>query len=61
MAQKLIANSEDIDELARNDDADIPALKGWRREIFGEDAVALKHGKIGLTAAGKSIQLVKID
>ena len=61
VAQKLIANSEDIDELARNDDADIPALKGWRREIFGEDAVALKHGKIGLTAAGKSIQLVKID
>ncbi len=61
VAQKLIANSEDIDELARNDNADIAALKGWRREIFGKDAIALKHGRIGLTAAGKTIQLVKID
>jgi len=61
VAQKLIANSDDIDELARNDNPDIPALNGWRREIFGEDAIALKQGKLGLTAAGKSIQLVKID
>ena len=61
VAQKLIANSEDIDELARNDNADIAALKGWRRELFGEDAIALKNGRIGLTVSGKTIQLVKID
>ena len=59
VAQKLIANSHDIDELARDDNADIPALKGWRRKIFGDDAIALKHGKIAMTVEGNSIQLVK--
>ena len=61
VAQKLIANSNDIDELARDDNADIPALKGWRREIFGDDAVALKHGRIAMTVAESSIQLVKTN
>ncbi len=59
VAQKLIANSHDIDELARDDNADIAALKGWRRKIFGDDAIALKHGKIAMTVEGNSIQLVK--
>jgi hypothetical protein len=31
-----------------DDDADVLALKGWRREIFGEKAIALKHGRLGL-------------
>lgn len=59
VAQKLIANSNDIDELAHDDNANIPALKGWRRKIFGDDAIALKHGRIAMTVAGKSIQLVE--
>ena len=59
VAQKLIANSHDIDELVRDDNADIAALKGWRRKIFGDDAIALKHGKIAMTVEGNSIQLVK--
>ena len=61
VAQKLIANSNDIDELARDDNADIPALKGWRRKIFGDDAVALKHGRIAMTVAESSIQLIKTN
>ncbi len=61
VAQKLIANSNDIDELARDDNANIPALKGWRRQIFGDDAIALKQGKIAMTVAGNSIQLVKTN
>tara|TARA_Y100001936_G_scaffold247633_1_gene293826 strand:- start:11931 stop:13082 length:1152 start_codon:yes stop_codon:yes gene_type:complete len=61
VAQKLIANSDDIEELARNDNADIPALQGWRRKIFGEDAIALKNGKISLTVAGKTLQVVEIE
>ena len=61
VAQKLIANSNDIDELASNDNADIPALKGWRRQIFGDDAIALKQGKIAMTLVKNSIQLIKTD
>ena len=42
MAQRLIASSDELDLLAADDYADIPALHGWRREVYGEDALALK-------------------
>jgi ribonuclease D len=61
VAQKLVANAEDLELIAAEDTADVPALAGWRRELFGEDALALKHGRIALTAAGKQIQLVRLD
>lgn len=48
VAPRLIASSADIEALAANDDADIPALKGWRRQVFGERALALKQGKLAL-------------
>jgi ribonuclease D len=38
-----------------DDDADVPALKGWRRKLFGEKALAIKHGRIGLVATRKGI------
>ncbi len=53
VAPRLIANSADIDQLAAYDDADIAALKGWRREAFGEEALRLKRGEIALTLNGK--------
>ena len=50
VAQKLIAGAEDLERIARADgEADVPALHGWRRELFGEDALALKRGEIALT------------
>lgn len=49
VAARLIADSDDIDRIAVEDDPDIPALKGWRRELFGEDALRLKRGEISLT------------
>jgi len=61
VAQKLIANSDEIEELAGNDHADIRALSGWRRKIFGDDALALKHGKIAITIVDKSFRVIKID
>jgi ribonuclease D len=61
VAQKLVATAEDLELIAAEDTADVPALSGWRRELFGEDALALKHGRIALTAAGKQIQLVRLD
>lgn len=48
VAAKVIATSEDLDAIAENDAADVLALKGWRRELFGDKALALKHGKLAL-------------
>ncbi len=48
VAPKLIASASDLEEIALNDDADVPALKGWRREVFGELALQLKRGEIAL-------------
>ncbi len=44
VAAKLVASSDDIDRLATEDRPDIPALPGWRHEVFGADAAALKAG-----------------
>ncbi|HZL30137.1 MAG TPA: ribonuclease D [Pseudolabrys sp.] len=48
VAAKVIATVDDLDRIAAADEADVPALKGWRRELFGEKALALKHGKLAL-------------
>ncbi len=59
VAQRLIATSDELDEIAQSDTADVPCLHGWRRELFGEDALKLKRGKlaIGLSASGKSVEV----
>jgi len=48
VAAKVIATVDDLERIAASDDADVPALSGWRRELFGERALALKHGKLAL-------------
>ncbi|MEO9961701.1 MAG: ribonuclease D [Nisaea sp.] len=60
VAARLIANAADIESIALDDDADVPALKGWRRDLFGADAVSLKHGRIGLTAEDGKIKLMRL-
>ena len=60
VAQRLVCNSADLERIAADDTADVPALMGWRREIFGEDALALKHGRIALAAQGRKVSLVPI-
>lgn len=60
VAPKLLATSEDIDRLALDDQADVPALHGWRREVFGEDALRLKHGGIALGVDGKRIKMIPV-
>jgi len=49
VAARLIASSSDLEWIAASDHADCRALSGWRREIFGEQALALKHGKLALS------------
>src|SRR5262252_1473385 len=48
VAAKVIATVDDLDRIAADDKADVPAMKGWRRELFGEKALALKHGRLAL-------------
>ena len=48
VAPKLLASAEDLEKLAQHDHADIPALRGWRRQFFGEKALALRAGTLAL-------------
>lgn len=49
VAPKVIASVEDLEAIADSDEADVPALSGWRRGLFGEKALALKGGRTGLS------------
>jgi ribonuclease D len=59
VAAKVIATVNDLDRIAADDEADVPALKGWRRELFGDRALALKHGKLAL--AVENGRVVTVD
>lgn len=59
VAQKLIASSADLDALASGQ-RDLPALKGWRKEVFGADALRLCQGEIALSAKGNSVKIVNL-
>jgi ribonuclease D len=48
VAPRLIADAEDLERIAMEQEPDIGALKGWRRELFGEDALRLKRGELAL-------------
>ena len=60
VAQKLIASTADLEAIAENDNANVLALNGWRKDIFGDDALLLKSGKIALSAAGDRIKVIRI-
>lgn len=48
VAARVIANADDLDSIAQDDDADVEALKGWRLKLFGEQALKLKRGELSL-------------
>ncbi|WP_099558869.1 ribonuclease D [Hartmannibacter diazotrophicus] len=59
VAAKVIATVDDLEQIAANDDADVEALKGWRRELFGDLALKLKHGELGLSFDGKKVVTIE--
>jgi ribonuclease D len=59
VAAKLIANSSELDEIAAGL-RDVPALRGWRAKVFGDDALRLCQGKVALTANGRSVGIVEL-
>ncbi len=61
VATRLIANGDDLEKIAADNMADVPALKGWRREIFGDMAMDLKNGNIALAVNGKEINIIKLN
>jgi ribonuclease D len=61
VAQKLVASSADLDSIAADDKAEVRALAGWRREVFGSDALKLKHGQLALGIENRKIRLVALD
>jgi len=61
VAARIIATSDEIDALVLDDDADVPALRGWRRKLFGEKALDIKHGRVGLAATRKGVISIPIS
>lgn len=62
VAPKVVASSDDIDQIAaKGNAADVPALKGWRRELFGEKALQMIEGKIGIKFENRKIKAVPLD
>ena len=60
VAAKVIATVDDLDRIVADDEADVPAMRGWRRELFGEKALALKHGRLSLAVdKGKVVTVEK--
>jgi len=61
VAQKLIATSADLETIARSSDPQVPALEGWRREVFGNAALALKTGKVAIGIKNHKITLIPLE
>ena len=59
VAPKLIASMSDLEDIALNSEADVPALAGWRREVFGEAALRLKRGELALKLKNGAVELVE--
>jgi ribonuclease D len=61
LAPKIVATVDDLEALAADDEADIHALKGWRRDIFGQKALALKKGELALTFQNNRAALIALN
>ncbi|MEC9243707.1 MAG: ribonuclease D [Pseudomonadota bacterium] len=58
VAPKMLASSDDIDRIAADGaDADVPAMSGWRREVFGKEAVKLIEGELALRFNNRKIEV----
>ena len=63
VAPKLVASADDLDAIAADDHADVRALSGWRRLVFGEAALAIKHGRLamGYNPTQNRVDLVDVE
>lgn len=61
VAARIVAGSDDLERIAADDNADVPALKGWRRQLFGEQALALKRGDLALSMSRRGVVAIGLD
>jgi len=61
VARRLIASAGDLERIARGESAQVPALQGWRRALFGEAALDLVKGRLALSVEGGTLRLVPCD
>jgi len=61
VAPRLIANADDIERLAANEDEGVPALRGWRAQVFGNDAVALRKGELAIALESGEAVVVELE
>ncbi|WP_419900512.1 ribonuclease D [Roseomonas sp. USHLN139] len=59
VAPRLIASSDELERLATENEPQVPALHGWRRQVFGQAALALKGGKLALGVEGRKVKLIE--
>ncbi len=59
VAPRLLASSDDLDRLATEAPPELPALQGWRRLVFGADALALRGGELALGVEGRRVRLIR--
>jgi ribonuclease D len=60
VAPRLIANAADVERIAREASPDVAALRGWRRDVFGDQALALKAGKLALAASPNGVKVLSV-
>ncbi len=58
VAPRLIADASDLEQLARHENPHVPALQGWRRDLFGADALSLKRGELALTLKDGDVTVI---
>jgi ribonuclease D len=61
VAPRLIANADEIDRLAAGEDDDLPSLHGWRYEVFGKDAIALRKGELAIAVENGEAVVVELE
>jgi len=58
----MVANASDIEQIAAfGENADVAALKGWRKEVFGNQALDMLAGKVALRLEGRKVVTQKLD
>jgi ribonuclease D len=61
VAPRLIANADEIERLAAGEDDGLPSLHGWRYEVFGKDAIALRKGDLAIAVENGEAVVVELE
>ena len=61
VAPKIIASIDDLEAIAESDQADVAPMRGWRRSVFGDKALAVKNGRLGLGLSRGRVTVVDLS